>query len=296
MDHQTYIFIAAFGALGRASCGHGIPPLIERLKHLFTQKQSLHGHTVHCEHECFHSPSKGWLPYLTSDGREPIRGDKKDFYVGRDPGDNLMRGTPEVWQTLREKVKQGYYLVVIGASSGCIGATQCAMLYPHSVLSVTLMSCVPGREQWDSYKTIQCPVLLTIGKHEDFFGGDSTLWDFAQKYDVNVMTFKRFYQSGTRIVDRKEEAVYSSHLAERDAGIIDSMAGFVTEASASHFKWLMSRVKFESDSDSDDLSGGSTTGSERLASESERLAHKLSKVHLSSPHRQHQHPPPGKRR
>ena len=64
-----------------------------------------------------------------------------------------------------------------------------AKQFSDKVLSLTFLSCVPGREQWGDVSRMQCPVTVTCGSQERFFGGAAAIYTFAQTVHANVFSF-----------------------------------------------------------------------------------------------------------
>jgi hypothetical protein len=79
--------------------------------------------------------------------------------------------------------------VFVGASNGCIPAAFFAKQFAEKTLSVTFLSCVPGQLQWADMSRMQCPVTVTCGRKEEFFGGAASIYSFAQTVHANVFSF-----------------------------------------------------------------------------------------------------------
>ena len=122
------------------------------------------------------------MPYLTDSDDETRIGD--DVY-------SVLGGTAwNPWHDLQQRYDAGDCMFVfVGASNGCIPAAFFAKQYADKALSLTFLSCVPGREQWGDVARLHCPITVTCGSKEAFFGGASILYSFAQTVHASVFSF-----------------------------------------------------------------------------------------------------------
>ena len=79
--------------------------------------------------------------------------------------------------------------LLVGASDGCMPAAFFAKQFADITLSLTFLSCVPGREQWGDVARLHCPVTVTCGSAEQFFGGAVSMYLFAQTVHGDVFAF-----------------------------------------------------------------------------------------------------------
>ena len=94
------------------------------------------------------------------------------------------------WHELQEKYDSGEWVFLfVGASNGCVPASFFASQFHDKTLSLTLLSCVPGKERWGDVSRLRCPITVTSGSAEKHFGGASTIYSFAQTAHANVFSF-----------------------------------------------------------------------------------------------------------
>jgi hypothetical protein len=170
------VLVAYFSQMGRSGCGEDPTFLLATLQELIS---SWEGFAV--ETKCFQAPGK-WMPYLTDSDEETRIGD--DVYAS-------LGGTArEPWHELQQEYDAGDCMFLfLGASNGCIPAAFFAKQFSDKVLSLTFLSCVPGREQWGDVSRMQCPVTVTCGSKEEYFGGAASIYSFAQTVHANVFSF-----------------------------------------------------------------------------------------------------------
>ena len=186
------VFVAYFSQMGsRSGCGEDPTFLLATLqKHI----SSWDG-VASVQTECFQAPGK-WMPYLTDSDDETRIGD--DVY-------SALGGTAwNPWHELQDKYDSGDCMFLfLGASNGCIPAAFFAKQFADKTLSVTFLSCVPGREQWGDVARLHCPITVTCGSDEKHFGGASSIYSFAQTVHANVFSFygKHLYE-GQEVLNR----------------------------------------------------------------------------------------------
>ena len=127
------------------------------------------------------------MPYLTNAAEETRIGD--DVYA------DLWRAAGGPWHEIQQEYDTGDCMFLfLGASNGCIPAAFFAKQFSDKVLSLTFLSCVPGREQWkdvlEDVSKMHFPVTVTCGHKEQFFGGPATIYSFAQAMHANVFSFR----------------------------------------------------------------------------------------------------------
>ena len=180
------VFVAYFSQMGRSGCGEDPTFLLAALRKHISSWEGV----ASVDTKCFQAPGK-WMAYATDADSETSIGAPDDVYA-------TLGGT--AWNPWHEL--QGYYdagdciFLFLGASNGCIPAAFFAKQFSDKVLSLTFLSCVPGREQWGDVSRMQCPVTVTCGSKEEFFGGAATIYSFAQTAHANVFSFwgKHLYE------------------------------------------------------------------------------------------------------
>ena len=172
------VFVAYFSQMGYSGCGEDPTFLLDTLKKHISSWEAVSS----VETKCFQAPGK-WMPYLTDSDEETRIGD--DIY-------EKIGGTAwDPWQELQKESEAGNCsFLFIGASNGCIPAAFLAKQFSDKVLSLTFLSCVPGREQWADVSWMACPVTVTCGSKEQFFGGPPSIYSFAQTVHANVFSFR----------------------------------------------------------------------------------------------------------
>ena len=91
---------------------------------------------------CYQAPGK-WISYASDSDSESSIGELEQVYSG------LGYSARDPWIELDTYFKTGNWaFMFLGASNGCIPASLFAKQYESKVISLTLLSCVPGREQW----------------------------------------------------------------------------------------------------------------------------------------------------
>ena len=172
------IFVAYFSQMGRNGCGEDPTLLLQSLQEHISS-WGLGFSSV--ETKCYQAPGR-WASYLTESDDESKIGDNVYETLG---------GTAwNAWHELQEKYDSGECLFLfIGASNGCIPASFFAHQFSDKTLSLTLLSCVPGREQWGDIARLRCPVTVTCGNRESFFGKSAGIYSFAQTVHANVFSF-----------------------------------------------------------------------------------------------------------
>ena len=171
------VFVAYFSQMGRSGCGKDPTFLLATLQKFISSWEGV----TSAETECYQAPGE-WTPYLTDSDDETRIGD--DVY-------SALGGTAwNPWHELQQRYDEGDCLFVfVGASNGCIPAAFFAKQFAEKTLSVTFLSCVPGREQWGDVARLHCPITVTCGSKEQFFGGASVIYSFAQVAHANVFSF-----------------------------------------------------------------------------------------------------------
>ena len=194
------VFVAYFSQMGRSGCGKDPTFLLATLQKFISSWEGV----TSAETECYQAPGE-WTPYLTDSDDETRIGD--DVY-------SALGGTAwNPWHELQQRYDEGDCLFVfVGASNGCIPAAFVAKQFAEKTLSVTFLSCVPGREQWGDVARLHCPITVTCGSKEKFFGGASVIYSFAQVAHANVFSFP------------------GEHLWEGQ-GVLRRVASFVADAS-----------------------------------------------------------------
>ena len=178
------LFVAYFSQMGRSGCGEDPTFLLATLQKHISSWEGV----ASVETKCYQAPGK-WAPYLTDSDDETRVGD--DIYA-------TLGGTAwDPWHELQDKYDAGDCMFLfLGASNGCIPAAFFAKQFSDKVLSLTFLSCVPGREQWGDVARMRCPVTVTVGSKEEFFGGAASIYSFAQQAHANVFSFwgKHLYE------------------------------------------------------------------------------------------------------
>ena len=171
------LFVAYFSQMGRSGCGEDPTFLLAALQKHISSWEGV----ASVETKCFQAPGK-WAPYLTDSDDETRVGD--DIYA-------TLGGTAwDAWHELQGHYDAGDCLFLfLGGSNGCIPAAFFAKQFSDKVLSLTFLSCVPGKEQWGDVSRLQCPVTVTCGSKEQFFGGSSAIYSFAQQTHASVFSF-----------------------------------------------------------------------------------------------------------
>ena len=178
------VFVAYFNQMGRSGCGDDPTFLLAALQKSISSWEGVSS----VQTECFQAPGK-FMPYLTDSDDETRIGD--DVYSA------LGGSAWNPWHNLQQKYDAGdTAFLFVGASNGCIPAAFFAKQYADKVLSLTFLSCVPGREQWGDVARLHCPTTVTCGTKEEFFGGASSIYSFAQTVHANVFSFfgKHLYE------------------------------------------------------------------------------------------------------
>ena len=194
------LFVAYFSQMGRSGCGEDPTFLLAALQKHISSWEGV----ASVETKCFQAPGK-WAPYLTDSDEETRIGD--DLYA-------TLGGTAwDPWHELQDKYDAGDCMFMfLGASNGCIPAAFFAKQFSDKVLGLTFLSCVPGREQWGDVGRMQCPVTVTVGSKEAYFGGSASIYAFAQTVHANVFSF------------------WGKHLFEGE-DVLRRLASFVADAS-----------------------------------------------------------------
>ena len=178
------LFVAYFSQMGRSGCGDDPTFLLAALQKHISSWEGV----ASVETKCFQAPGK-WMPYLTDRDDETRIGN--DVYA-------TLGGTAwDPWHELQRYYDAGDCMfLILGASNGCIPAAFFAKQFSDKVLSLTCLSCVPGREQWGDVSRMQCPMTVTVGSKEEFFGGAASIYSFAQHVHANVFSFwgKHLYE------------------------------------------------------------------------------------------------------
>ena len=185
------VFVAYFSQMGRHGCGDDPTFLLATLQKHISSWEGVSS----VQTECFQAPGT-WMPYLTDKDDETRIGE--DVY-------SALGGTAfNPWHDLQSKYDAGdTAFLFVGASNGCIPAAFFAKQYADKTLSVTFLSCVPGREQWGDVARLHCPKTVTCGSDEKYFGGASSIYSFAQTVRANVFSFygKHLYE-GQEVLNR----------------------------------------------------------------------------------------------
>ena len=171
------VFVAYFSQMGSSGCAEDPTFLLAAL-----QKQIRSWNIkVEVETKCYQAPGR-WMDYL-SNADEEIR-------IGTDVYAALGSTAFNPWHELQEKYDDGEWVFLfVGASNGCVPASFFASQFAGKTLSLTLLSCVPGKEQWGSVARLRCPVTVTAGSAEKHFGGVFTIYAFAQTVHATVFAF-----------------------------------------------------------------------------------------------------------
>ena len=171
------VLVAYFSQMGRSGCGEDPTFLLATLQKHISSWEGV----ASVETKCFQAPGK-WMPYLTDSDEETRIGD--DVYAS-------LGGTArEPWHEIQQEYDHpDCMFLFLGASNGCIPAAFFAKQFSDKVLSLTCLSCVPGREQWGDVSRMQCPVTVTCGSKEEYFGGAASIYSFAQTVHANVFSF-----------------------------------------------------------------------------------------------------------
>ena len=171
------LFVAYFSQMGRNGCADDPTFLLAALKKQIGMWKS----KVQVTTKCYQAPGR-WVDYL-SDADEETR-------IGTDVYAALGSSAFDPWTELQQLYDGGgHAFLFIGASNGCVPAAFFASQYHEKTLSLTLLSCVPGKEQWGDISRLRCPVFVTCGSAEKHFGGASTIYSFAQTVHATVFAF-----------------------------------------------------------------------------------------------------------
>ena len=170
-------FVAYFSQMGRNGCSDDSTFLLAALK----KQIGMWNSKVEVQTKCYQAPGR-WVDYL-SDADEETR-------IGTDVYAALGSSAFDPWTELQQLYDGGgHAFLFIGASNGCVPAAFFASQYHEKTLSLTLLSCVPGKEQWGDISRLRCPVFVTCGSAEKHFGGASTIYSFAQTVHATVFSF-----------------------------------------------------------------------------------------------------------
>lgn len=171
------LFVAYFSQMGRNGCSDDPTFLLAALK----KQIGMWNSKVEVKTKCYQAPGR-WVDYL-SDADEETR-------IGTDVYAALGSTAFDPWHELQEKYDSGEWaFLFVGASNGCVPASFFASQFHDKTLSLTLLSCVPGKEQWGDVSRLRCPVFVTCGSAEKHFGGASTIYSFAQTVHATVFAF-----------------------------------------------------------------------------------------------------------
>ena len=178
------VFVAYFSQMGSAGCEEDPKFLLATLQHHI----SLWDSATTVETQCYQAPGK-WMPYLTESDDET--------HIGTDVYSALGGTAFDPWHELQRKYDDGgWVFFFVGASNGCIPAAFFANQFADKTLSLTFLSCVPGAEQWGDVARLHCPITVTCGSAEQFFGGTASIYSFAKTVHANIFAFwgKHLYE------------------------------------------------------------------------------------------------------
>ena len=171
------VFVTYFSQMGRNGCGDDPTFLLAAFEKQIKSWNS----KISVETKCYQAPGR-WMDYL-SDADE-------ETHIGTDIYAALGSTAFDPWHELQQRYDGGEHaFLFIGASNGCVPASFFATQFSDKTLSLTLLSCVPGREQWGDIARLHCPITVTCGSDEKHFGGASSIYSFAQTVHANVFSF-----------------------------------------------------------------------------------------------------------
>ena len=172
------VFIAYFSQMGRRGCGADPTFLLSHLERDVRAWTSV----ARVESKCYQAPG-AWMEYASKNDDETSVGSYDEIYP------QMGATAREAWHELQEKSEENWLFIFVGASNGCIPACFFAHQYHDHALSLLLLSCVPGREQWGDVARFRFPVVVTAGWREEYFGGRATIYEFANMVHATVIAF-----------------------------------------------------------------------------------------------------------